>query len=75
MLAQGVASVKVELLEPQIPFRPEDEKLPTIDFEVAESDYNMKPHWQKAKETNKRKDYKDSKERKNTTTHKKEKEH
>lgn len=45
MLAQGVASVKIELAERPIPFRPEEEKIPQIDFEVAESDYVLQPNW------------------------------
>ena len=45
MIAQGVASVKVEIVEKPVPFRPEEEKLPQIDFEVAESDYTLEPHW------------------------------
>ena len=46
MISQGVASVKVELIEHPIPFRPEDPKLPTIDFEVAEADFSLTPKWQ-----------------------------
>lgn len=46
MISQGVASVKVELIENPIPFRPEDYKLPTVDFEVAETDYFLTPKWQ-----------------------------
>lgn len=49
MISQGVATVKVELLENPIPYRPEEAKLPTIDFEVAESDYKLKPRWQTSK--------------------------
>lgn len=37
MLAQGVGTVKVELLENStIPYKPEESKLPKIDFEMAE---------------------------------------
>lgn len=36
MIAQGVASVKVERVEKPIPYKPEDTKLPKVDFEVAE---------------------------------------
>lgn len=32
MIAQGVASVKVEIVEKPVPFRPEEEKLPQIDL-------------------------------------------
>lgn len=51
MLSQGVASVKIETVENPIPYRPEENKLPHIDFEVAESDYILKPNWQNKKET------------------------
>ena len=50
MIAQGVASVKVETIENPIPYRPEDSKLPHVDFEVAESDYKFKPTWKHQKE-------------------------
>ena len=36
MISQGVASVKVERLDTPVPFKPEDTKLPKIDFEMAE---------------------------------------
>ena len=37
MLAQGVSTVKVEMIDhSSIPFRPEETKLPKIDFEMAE---------------------------------------
>ena len=45
MIAQGVATVKVELQGTQVPFLPEDDKLPKIDFEMAESDYKDFPKW------------------------------
>lgn len=45
MLSQGVATVKVEMLDKPIPYRPEDPKLPHIDFEVAESDYDFPQKW------------------------------
>jgi len=51
MIAQGVASVKVERLDNPIPYRPEDDKLPRIDFEMAESDFKDFPKWRKEKET------------------------
>ena len=50
MIAQGVASVKIETIENPIPYRPEDNKLPHVDFEVAESDYEFKPTWKHTKE-------------------------
>ena len=36
MISQGVATVKVERLDNPVPFKPEDTKLPKIDFEMAE---------------------------------------
>lgn len=45
MLAQGVATVKVEMMDKPIPYKPEDAKLPQIDFEVAESDYDFPKKW------------------------------
>ena len=45
MLSQGVATVKVEMIDKPIPYRPEDPKLPHIDFEVAESDYDFPQKW------------------------------
>lgn len=39
MIAQGVASVKVEMIENPIPYKPEDHKLPRLDFEMAETNY------------------------------------
>lgn len=56
MLSQGVASVRVERLDKPIPYRPEEEKLPIIEFDVAESDYEFIPKWIKKtvkKDTNK----------------------
>ena len=50
MIAQGVASVKVERIDNPIPYRPEDDKLPNIDFEMAESDFKDFPKWRKEKE-------------------------
>jgi len=47
MLAQGVATVKVEPQENPIPYRPEDGKLPRIDFEMAEADFNPNGQWKK----------------------------
>lgn len=52
MLSQGVASVKVERLDKPIPYRPEEEKLPKIEFDVAESDYEFTPKWRKKTEEN-----------------------
>lgn len=45
MIAQGVTTVKVEQVEKPIPMRPEELKLPLIDFEVAESDYGLSSNW------------------------------
>ncbi len=45
MINQGVASVKVELVDNPVPFKPEDKKLPIIDFEMAEADYNLPSRW------------------------------
>lgn len=50
MLAQGIATVKIEMVENPIPYRPEEIKLPHIDFEVAESDYILNPNWHNKKE-------------------------
>ncbi len=36
MISQGVATVKVERLDNPVPYKPEDSKLPKIDFEMAE---------------------------------------
>ncbi len=36
MISQGVATVKVERLDNPVPFKPEETKLPKIDFEMAE---------------------------------------
>ncbi len=45
MLSQGVAPVKVELLENPVPFKPGDPKLPKIDFEVLETDFTLPNSW------------------------------
>lgn len=45
MIAQGVASVKVERVEKPIPYKPEDTKLPKVDFEVAETEYEFPNKW------------------------------
>lgn len=45
MLSQGVAPVKVELLENPVPFKLEDTKLPNIDFEVLETDFTLPNSW------------------------------
>lgn len=50
MIAQGVASVKIETVENPIPYRPEETKLPQVEFDVAESDYEFKPTWKNSKE-------------------------
>ena len=49
MLSQGRASVKVEMQDAHIPLRPEPIELPKIDFEMAESDYNLMPKWKQEK--------------------------
>lgn len=36
MIDQGVGTVRVERLDNPVPYRPEDPKLPSIDFEMAE---------------------------------------
>lgn len=64
MLAQGVASVKVELLDNRaIPYRPEETKLPRIEFDMAESDYKFPEGWKKEKEKNDKKDVHHNKEK------------
>lgn len=45
MISQGVASVKVEMVENPIPYKPEDTKLPKVDFEVAETEYEFPNKW------------------------------
>ncbi len=45
MLSQGVAPVKVERQDNPIPFRPEETKLPKIDFEVLETDFDLPNSW------------------------------
>ena len=45
MISQGVASVKVEMVENPIPYKPEETKLPKIDFEVAETEYEFPNKW------------------------------
>lgn len=45
MIAQGVARVKVEMLENPIPFKPEDPKLPKLDFEYAETNKDFVGNW------------------------------
>lgn len=52
MLDQGVATVKVEPIENPIPYRPEDSKLPIIDFEMAEIEYNSNWKFQNEHEKN-----------------------
>lgn len=49
MISQGVATVKVERLDNPVPFKPEQTKLPKIDFEMAEFEpdhYSRKKKWQ-----------------------------
>ena len=50
MINQGVASVKVELVDNPIPYRPEEAKLPRIEFDVAESDFKWYPKEHNKKE-------------------------
>lgn len=45
MLAQGIASVKIEPAESKIPMRPEPEVLPMIDFEMAEAPSDFIEAW------------------------------
>ena len=45
MISQGVASVKVEMVENPIPYKPEDTKLPKVDFEVTETEYEFPHKW------------------------------
>lgn len=45
MIAQGVARVKVEMLENPIPFKPEDPKFPKLDFEFAETSVKFVGDW------------------------------
>ncbi len=50
MISQGVASVKVELIDNHpVPYRPEETPLPRIDFEMAESDFDLPAKWTKEK--------------------------
>lgn len=51
MIAQGVGTVKVERIDNPIPYRPEDTKIPKIDFEMAE--FEPKNYFEK-KEDHKR---------------------
>ena len=53
MISQGVASVKVEMVENPIPYRPEEIQLPKVDFEVAESDFTLIPKWKMPKKEEK----------------------
>lgn len=50
MISQGIASVKVELMDNPIPFKPEDQDLPRIDFEVAEIGFSFIDKWKNQKE-------------------------
>ena len=49
MIAQGVGTVKVERLENPIPYRVKDDKLPKIDFEMAE--FEPKNYFEKKEES------------------------
>ena len=48
MIAQGVGTVKVERLDNPVPYKPEDYKLPKIDFEMAE--FEPKNYFEKKEE-------------------------
>ena len=61
MLAQGVATVKVEMMEKSIPYKPDDIKLPHIDFEMAESDYDFADKWKNKKGKEQDKEMRDKK--------------
>lgn len=65
MLTQGVASVKVEMLDNPIPFKPESMELPKIDFEIAEAGYSFIHKWNKNK--NKRNEKNEHKDNEPTT--------
>ena len=49
MIAQGVGTVKVERLENPIPYKVKDDKLPKIDFEMAE--FEPKNYFEKKEES------------------------
>ena len=49
MIAQGVGTVKVERLDNPVPYKPEDNKLPKIDFEMAE--FEPKNYFEKKEES------------------------
>lgn len=49
MIVQGVGTVKVERLENPIPYRVKDDKLPKIDFEMAE--FEPKNYFEKKEES------------------------
>lgn len=50
MIGRGVITVKVEIAQNPIPFRPTDNlNLPNIDFEVSEAGYSFIEHWKKIK--------------------------
>ena len=48
MITQGVGTVKVERLDNPVPYKPEDSKLPKIDFEMAE--FEPKNYFEKKEE-------------------------
>ena len=48
MIAQGVGTVKVERLDNPVPYKPQDSKLPKIDFEMAE--FEPKNYFEKKEE-------------------------
>jgi rare lipoprotein A len=48
MIAQGIAPVTIErLVEMNIPFKPDEEELPTMEFNVADIELSTTPIWQK----------------------------
>lgn len=48
MITQGIVPVTIErLVEMNIPFRPSEEELPTLEFDVADIDLDATPIWQK----------------------------
>ncbi|MCH4181846.1 MAG: hypothetical protein LKF48_01600 [Prevotella sp.] len=59
MIGRGVVTVKVEVVQNPIPFRPTDNlDLPNIDFEVSEAGYSFIEHWKKIKNISKEKNVK-----------------
>lgn len=65
MISQGIASVKVELLDNPIPFKPEEKDLPRIEFEVAEVGYSFIDKWKNQKENSEKQPTKNNQTNKN----------